>query len=137
MPAQTKLSDAPIDVRIKLSSLWASVMFCYLYGDFFGLFKPGRLASLRSATTHFGPVSQTFLLGLSILIAIPCVMVFLSLVLKPNANRGANVVLGLLYSSFMIISMPGAWTFYLFLGLIEIVLTASIAWYAWTWPRQL
>jgi hypothetical protein len=36
-----KLADAPVPVRLKLSALWASVMFCYVYGDYFDLFRPG------------------------------------------------------------------------------------------------
>jgi hypothetical protein len=32
--------------------------------------------------------------------------------------------------------MPGAWEFYVFLGVIEIVLTALIVWYAWKWPKR-
>jgi hypothetical protein len=36
----------------------------------------------------------------------------------------------------MLITMPGAWAFYIFLGVVEVVLTALIVWYAWNWPRQ-
>jgi hypothetical protein len=32
--------------------------------------------------------------------------------------------------------MPGSWVFYIFLGSVEVVLTALIVWYAWTWPRR-
>ena len=131
-----KFDDGPIHVRIKLSALWASVMFCYLYGDFFGLFKPGNLSSMTAGRTPLGPTTQTILLGFSILMAIPSVMVFLSLVLKPNLNRWANIVLGLVYTGIMVLSMPGEWTFYLFLGVVEIVLTLLIVWHAWTWPQQ-
>jgi len=131
-----KLNDTPVHVRLKLSALWASVMFCYIYGDFFGLFKPGKLSSMVAGETPLGPTTQTILLGFSIVMAIPSVMVFLSLVLKPNVNRWTNIVFGLVYSGIMVITMPGAWTFYLFFGFIEIALTVLIVWHAWTWPRQ-
>jgi hypothetical protein len=29
-------------------------------------------------------------------------------------------------------TMPGAWVFYIFLGSVDVVLTALIVWYAWT-----
>jgi hypothetical protein len=37
------LHDIKVHVKIKISLLWASVMFCYIYGDYFGLYKPGAL----------------------------------------------------------------------------------------------
>ena len=131
-----KLADIPIHVRLKLSALWASVVFCYVYGDFFGLFKPGKLAAMLAGQTPIGPTTQGMLLGFAVLLAIPSVMVFLSLVLPPNVARWANVVLGVLYSLIMVVSMPGAWGFYLLLGCVEIALTLAIAWYAFRWPRQ-
>jgi len=131
-----KLDDAPVPVRLKLSALWASVMFCYIYGDYFDLFKPGKLASMMAGQTPVGPTTQATLLIFSIMMAIPSLMVFLSLTLRPNLSRWANVVFGLLYTAIMAITMPGAWTFYLFLGVIEIALTLLIVRYAWTWPKH-
>lgn len=37
------LADPPLPQRLKLSAAWASLTFCYLYGDYFGLYKPGKL----------------------------------------------------------------------------------------------
>lgn len=63
-------------------------------------------------------------------------MVFLSVALKPRANRWANIILGIIYTLIMLISMQGAWAFYIFFGIIEVILTILIVWYAWTWPKQ-
>ena len=63
-------------------------------------------------------------------------MVFLSLALKPNVNSWVNIILGVIYTLIMLITMPGAWAFYIFLGVVEVVLTALIVWYAWHWPRR-
>ena len=42
------LEDARIPVRIKLAALWTSAMSCYIYGDYFWLYQPGKLpASLN------------------------------------------------------------------------------------------
>jgi len=30
------LDDIKIHVKVKLSALWAAVMFCYIYGDILG-----------------------------------------------------------------------------------------------------
>ena len=45
------LEDFKINIRIKLSALWGSVMFCYVYGDFFTLFVPGRIKGLADGTS--------------------------------------------------------------------------------------
>ena len=38
-----RLEDPKINVKIKLSILWATVMFLYLYVDVFAFYKPGNL----------------------------------------------------------------------------------------------
>jgi len=32
--------------------------------------------------------------------------------------------------------MPGAWSFYILLGVVEILLGLLTVWYAWSWPRE-
>jgi len=32
--------DIKVNIKIKLSALWASVTLCYLYGDYFELYVP-------------------------------------------------------------------------------------------------
>ncbi|HET6551929.1 MAG TPA: DUF6326 family protein [Dyella sp.] len=130
------LEDIRIPVRFKLSALWASLMFCYIYGDYFGLYQPGNLQGmLQGQMGPLGDVTQGVLLGTAMLMAAPSVMVFLSLALSPAACRWANIVLGVAYTVIILISMPGAWHFYMFLGVIEAVLSLLIAAYAWRWPR--
>jgi hypothetical protein len=134
--AGTALDDIKIHVKIKLSALWAAVMFCYIYGDHFRLFQQGELQGMLEGKMWSLPVTQELLLGTSILMAIPGVMVFLSLALKPNLNRWVNIILGVAYTAIVLITMPGAWAFYIFLGIVEVALTVLIVWYAWSWPKQ-
>jgi hypothetical protein len=68
--------------------------------------------------------------------AIPSLMVFLSLALKPRLSRILNVGFGAVYTLVIVISMPGAWAFYILLGVIEAVLSGLIVWFAWTWPTE-
>ena len=131
------LDDVKIHVKIKLAGLWTSLMFCYIYGDYFGLYQKGKLqAMLEGRMGPLGPATQGVLLGTAILMAIPAVMVFLSLVMKPAPNRWANIIFGVIFTLIMLITMPGAWLFYLFLGVVEVILSSLIVWYAWTWPRH-
>ena len=132
----TRMEDVRIHVRFKLAALWASLMFCYVYGDYFGLYQPGTLRGMLDGRMGpLGPTTQGVLLGTSLLMAIPSLMVFLSLVLPAVLCRWIQVVLGTAYALIMLVSMPGAWLFYLFFGAIEVVLSASIVWYAWRWPK--
>ena len=135
--AGTALDDIKVHVRLKLSALWASVMFCYIYGDYFWLYAPGKLQGmLEGKMVPLGQATQGVLFGVSVSMAIPAVMIFLSLALKANLSRWLNIILGMVYTVFVLITMPGAWAFYLFLGSVDILLTSLIVWYAWNWPRQ-
>ena len=70
--------------------------------------------------------------------AVPSVMVFLSLTLKAKVNRWVNIILGVIYTGVILMTMliPGAWIHYIFVGIVEVVLTALVVWYAWKWPKQ-
>ena len=135
--AGAALDDIKVHVKIKISALWVSVMFCYIYGDYFWLYAPGKLQGmLEGKMVPLGPTTQGVLLFTSVMMAIPSVMVFLSLALKANLNRWMNIIIGVIYTVFVIITMPGAWVFYIFLGSVDVLLTALIVWYAWNWPKQ-
>lgn len=129
------LEDIKVPVRLKLSALWAALMFCYVYGDYFGLYRPGQLQDMLRGGGPIGPSSQGTLVGVSILMAIPSLMVFLPIVLPPTFNRWANITLALIYAVIVGLTMPGSWAFYLFFSVVEIGLSLLIVWYAWSWPR--
>ncbi len=128
--------DTKVDVKIKLAGIWTSVMFCYIYADYFGLYVPGRLHQMLGGTMPpLGPVSQWVLLGTSTVLAIPAVMIFLSLVLKPRLNRALNIGFGITYTLIILVTMWD-WWFYICYGVIEITLTVLAVCYAWTWPKD-
>jgi hypothetical protein len=133
--------DIKVHVRFKLFALWSSVMFFYIYGDYFQLYEPGQLQEVISGKVAFGPISQGVLLGMAAVMVIPSLMPFLSLALPVGVNRWVNIVFSAAYSAIMIVVVilairGGGWYFYIFFGLIEITLTVLIVWYAWTWPKQ-
>jgi MFS family permease len=129
--------DIKVPVKLKISALWAAVVFCYIYADYFELYDPGKLASMNAGILGpFGPATATMMLGVSVMMAIPSVMVFLSLVLPPSSNRWTNMALGVIYSIIIILTMIGAPLFYLFFGAVEVAFTSTVVWYGWTWPRS-
>ena len=133
----TELEDMKISVKMKLSALWAAVMFCFIYGDIFSLHKPGVIVDMMAGKIGPFPVSQESLLGLSLFMAVPGVMVFLPLALKPKVNRWTNIALGVFYIITNSLSaFTDSWAFFIVLGVIEGALLALIVWYAWKWPRK-
>jgi hypothetical protein len=118
------------DVQIKLSGLWIALMLTYLLGDvlriYSGDFKLGDPNGF-----HF---TQLMLMGIAVLMLIPIVMLFLSLVLDQPVNRWANIIAAVILLLFNLVGLPtypSAYDkFLIFVGLIFNVVTI---WYAWKW----
>jgi hypothetical protein len=133
---RSRLKDTRIDVRIKISALWIGVMFYYIYADYFGLYVPGTLQGmLKGEMGPLGPTTQGILLGTSLMMAIPAAMIFLSVSLSPRLNRWLNIVVGMIYTVIILITM-WQWAFYIFYGVVEVIFTLLVVWYAWNWPRE-
>jgi hypothetical protein len=129
-----RLDDLKINVKVKLSALWASVMFCYIYADYFGLYRPGKLQAILNGEFFGLPTTQRVLLGASLMLAIPSLMIFLSVAVPAVFNRWLNIVAGTVYAAIIMKTM-WVWAFYIFYGVIEISLTLLVVWYAWRWPK--
>lgn len=130
------LDDFKVHVKVKLSALWTSLMFCYIYGDFFGLFVPGKVTDLQNGFAGWGKITQSSLAVVSFFLALPALMVFLSIILNPKINRWANIILALILVTGMVLTLQGAWLFYQIYTCIELTLVMLIIWYAWTWPKS-
>jgi hypothetical protein len=130
--------DVKINIKFKLAALWTSLMFCYVYGDFFSLFVPGRIQRLMEGNSGAGETTPATLLLYAVLLALPSLMIFLSVTLKASFNRLLNIIMGVFFALVMIlvtVTSLGEWMiFYTFLGLIEITLTCIIVWQAIKWP---
>jgi magnesium-transporting ATPase (P-type) len=133
------LVNQKVNIKIKLASLWASVTFCYLYGDYFELYTPDKVNSLITGDNIMD--NPTTLLLASIILAIPSVMVAASILLEPKINRILNMLFGTLFTIMMVfigISSTKEWyLFYVFLAFLESIITALIVWYAWKWPKEI
>ena len=128
--------DVKINVKLKLSALWVALMLIYIYADILSFFKVGAIENMVEGFMGPFPVTQGSLLSASILMMIPAVMVFLSLTLKSKVNRWVNIIIGLLYTFVSIGNLIGeTWAFYIFFGLVEIVLTILIVGFAWKWTN--
>lgn len=125
--------DFQINVKLKISALWIAVMFCYVYGDYIQIYVPGILA--KAMEVKVAAETQWQFVAVAVLMAIPSVMVFLTLVLTPKMNRWLNIILSSAFIVMLIATnLTETWAFYLFLTAIEIVISMTIVWYAWQWP---
>lgn len=127
-----------INIKIKLSALWIALMFCYTYADTLGFYAPVNLEELISGEIAGIQMTQGLLVGSAILMLVPSVMVFLSLVLKAKANRLVNIIVGIVYlgvlgSTFFTGRNPG---YYLLFATVKALLLILVIWFAWKWPKR-
>ena len=133
--AGTTLEPSNVNVRIKISALWTSMLFVFAYVDLFSLYRPDVRADIEAGEIGGFTVNQSFLLGTTVYVVIPSLMVFLSLVLQPRVDRLANIALSIVYALTIIAGAIGDWSYYIFGSVIEVMLLAAIVYYAWTWPE--
>ncbi len=132
------LENPKVNIKIKLAALWTSVLFCYVYGDYFELYVPEKVNGMLTGDTMLD--SPTKLLIASIVLSIPAVMVALSILLRPKINRFLNLLFGSLFTLMMLLigfnSITPWYSFYVVLAFLESLITISIVWFAWKWPKN-
>ncbi len=135
----TTLEDRRIPVQAKLAAAWTSLMFFYIYIDYFHLYQPGAIDQLRGGEIYVLDISPTLMTIFVAFIGIPALMVMLSMTLPARVNRATNLVVASLYIPVMVFNAVGeSWDWASFYGLsigIEVLLLAFILRSAWTWPR--
>jgi len=134
--AETRFESSNVNVRIKISALWTSMLFVFAYVDLFSLYRRDVRADLEAGEIGGFTVNQSFLLGTTAYVVIPSLMVFCALILRPRVNRIANIALAIAYALTIIAGAIGEWNYYILGGAIEVALLAGIVYYAWAWPRE-
>jgi hypothetical protein len=132
----TGKDQGTVGVRIKLSALWATLMFLYVYADVLSLYRPGEIDDIRAG--KMGPLdaSQGTLLAASAIVIVPACMIVLSLILPSRTNRWANLAAGVVFTLVNVVNLVGeSWVYYWAFGLLEILVTLLIVRYAWTAPE--
>ena len=127
-------------VQAKLAAAWTSFMFLYIYVDYFHLYKPGAIDDILDGVVFKFDISPTLLTIFLAVMAIPALMVMLSMTLPARVNRATNLVVASLYIPVSVFNAAGAsWDWAFFYGLsigLEVLLLAFILRSAWTWPRR-
>lgn len=130
------MEDFKINVKIKLSALWAVLMFCFAYADILAHMRSDIIEGILAGELEGIQITQEALIGSAVLMVIPIVMIFISLMLNAKVNRWLNIVLGVIYAGINLITMlmtGGGWVYYYIFAVVEVVISVLIVWVALKW----
>jgi hypothetical protein len=132
------LEAGTLAVQAKLAALWASFMFLYAYVDILAFYKPGMIDDILAGRVWQFEITQTWAVSALALMAVPILMVFLSVTLPARASRITNLAVASLYVVVSVANVIGeSWAYYFAIAAgLEVVVLALVLRYAWTWPRN-
>lgn len=139
MPSDKSAALQRFDVPppLLLSLLWAALMGLYIYNDYFSMYLPGAIEGMSAGRMGpLGPITDTILISVALMLAIPAGMIYLSAALPPVISKWSNVVFGLAYTVIELLTFFGSRPFYQMVVVFEIIVTLLIIWTAIKWPRE-
>jgi hypothetical protein len=119
--------------KIVLSASWIAILFNYLYGDLaMMMFHADKYLKITSR------MSEGIVLASAIFMEISILMIIFSLLLKYRINRWSNIIAGIIFAAFPIVTlfmggMPPP--FYIFLSVVEFLMALFIVVYSWKWEN--
>ena len=118
-----------MEPRIMLFATWVVVTLIYLYGDVLRICS-GDFAKMMTNMSF----NQSVWLGIAVLMLIPILMVFLTLVLPQPVSRWANIIVAAFFFLFNLVGLPTYPSLYdKFLLAVSMVFNGVTIWYAWNW----
>jgi hypothetical protein len=121
-----------LDTRIILSASWIALMLTYLLGDVLRIFSGD--AQLTEAGKQLARFTQPMWLGIALVMAMPIVMLMLSLILPQPVNRWANIIVAIVLFLFNLVGLPTYPSAYdKFLIAVGLGFNGLTVWYAWNW----
>ena len=134
--AQNALEDIKVSLKVKLATLWASLMFLIIYIDYFALYMPGKIEDILKGRVFVFDITQGFLLAALVSVTIPALMIFLSVALPAIVNRWTNIIIAAVFIPYTLFNLAGeAWMHMVFGAVVEVIFLCLILRYAWKWPR--
>lgn len=134
--SQNALEDIKVSLKLKLATLWASLMFLNIYVDYFHLYMPNKIEDILTGIVFEFDITQGFLLAALASMTIPALMIFLSVALPAKVNRRANIIIAAVFIPYTLSNLAGeAWIHMVFGAVVAVVLLCLIIRYAWKWPR--
>ena len=117
-------------VQVKLSALWIALMLTYLLGDVLRIFS----GDFEAGTTEGQPVTQAVWLFIAVLMLLPIIMVYLSLVLNNPPLRWVTIIVAAGLFLFNLVGLPTYPSAYdKFLIVVGLGFNGLTIWHAWRW----
>jgi Family of unknown function (DUF6326) len=123
-------------MKASLSTVWIYVMFNMVFADIFSFMYPGALQQIMAGNADVTPITPEFLLIAAIVTEIPIAMVFLSRLLKYEANRWVNIIGGVI-TILWVVGMGSPTLTYVFFAAIEVACALVIIGKAWLWKSAI
>jgi hypothetical protein len=123
------------DVKVALSTLWTVVMISILSADVIGMIEPGTLQKMMAGNVGF-TITPAIVIVVSLIQAIPIVMILVSRWFRRDVNRWLNIIASVLTLAYVF--GGGNWenaSYPVFAGL-EGLAMLGILWLAWNWRNN-
>ncbi len=121
--------DVKISTRQKLSTLWIGVMFFYIYADIKCFSETGMIGKIMSGNIEGLIINQSLLFWGAVLMSIPVIMLFLSLILPQKICKYLNIVIAALHIPLAVAVLfvgTDSWSYYYYYTFLEIVVHITI-----------
>ncbi|MFC8503200.1 DUF6326 family protein [Pedococcus sp. NPDC057267] len=135
MTTTTHYLDHRVDPRLTIAASWTSMLFLFVCVDLFSLYRKDVRADLEAGTVAAFTVGQGYLLGVIVYVAVPSLMLLLSLVMPARVTRAVNMAVAGIYAVTIAASAVGEWAYFVVGSVLEFALLVAIAYQAWTWPK--
>ena len=127
------------DWKIKIAVLWGIFGYAWVVFGALGLYEPGYIEQIIAGEiVGEGPITPEMILLLAIVLLIPPIMAFLSLILKDSISRWVNIIGGIVFAVFGLLDpiqyleRQSAYSAHVILiGIVQVVAAVLIVWYAW------
>lgn len=125
-----------LERRAQISGLWVVMLLNIIFRDIHEFLRPGFLEEILEKNATGGLVSEQLLLLSGIIIEIPIIMIFLTLLLQVKLNRKSNIIIATIMLVPILAFNLSADLDDLFFMLMEVAALLSIIWIAWKWPVE-
>ena len=130
------LENTKVSTRVILAMTWTSLMFLYIYVDYFALYMTGKIADIASGRIFVFDINQVFIFSALVSMSIPALMIFLCMMLPTTINRWTNIIIAGVFIPYSLFNLAGEVWIHMVIGAaFEVVLLSFIIYKAWNWPR--
>lgn len=125
--------------KVRISVLWLFKIVADLASGMVALMEPGVIDMIRAGNIYGEVLGPEVLFVLAVILLVPLVMAFLTLILEGSMNRWLNIIVGIVFAGLGIFSFadPAMHTGHgILMSIALFVAPVLIVWYAWKWPKK-